>query len=202
LNPTPHDVSKLLAEHGGQLYALLFRLTLRPDVADDLLQDLFCKLARSDGFQAAKNPLGYAYQSATNLAFDWRRAKKHHPTTGADDSVLQTSVPSPLADLICREELEQTLTAIGNLPPANRDIVVLRYLQNQSYETIADQFGKTAHQVRAIAHKAITQLRDKLEAEPKQRFTMERPIQKDLESNAEGVEDQSPGSAAQPRHPG
>ncbi len=33
----------------------------------------------------------------------------------------------------------------------NRDILVLRYLQQQSYETIADQFGKTAHQIRAGA---------------------------------------------------
>ena len=49
LSSPPPDVSKLLAEHGRQLHALLFRLTLRTDVAEDLLQDLFCKLTDSDG---------------------------------------------------------------------------------------------------------------------------------------------------------
>ncbi len=50
LSSPPHNVSKLLAEHGRQLHALLFRLTLRSDVAEDLLQDLFCKLAAATDF--------------------------------------------------------------------------------------------------------------------------------------------------------
>jgi RNA polymerase sigma-70 factor (ECF subfamily) len=163
-----HDVTQLLAEHGGQLHALLFRLTLRNDVADDLLQELFCRLAKSVSFQLADNPAGFAYRTATNLAFDWRRAKKRDPTVDANNGELAAPAVSPLADLLRREELEQTLTVIGELPATNRDIIVLRYLQEQSYESIAAHFGKTTHQVRAIAHKAIKQLRKLLEVKPEQ----------------------------------
>ncbi len=44
-------------------------------------------------------------------------------------------------------------------------ILELRYLQQQSYETIADQFGKTAHQIRALVHKALESLRKLLGAD-------------------------------------
>jgi RNA polymerase sigma factor (sigma-70 family) len=159
LSSPPHDVSQLLAEHGRQLHALLFRLTLRNDVADDLLQDLFCKLAQSEGFRRADKPAAFAFRTAMNLAFDWRRSKKRMSMSDADITVQPSSAPSAISDLVRREELEQTLNAIGELRPADRDILVLRYLQQQSYETIADQFGKTAHQIRALAHKALESLR-------------------------------------------
>ncbi|HEY2761830.1 MAG TPA: sigma factor, partial [Pirellulales bacterium] len=88
MNRTPHDVAALLAEHGQQLHALLFRLTLRADAAEDLLQELFCRLATSKSFQHAANPAAFAYRSATNLAFDWRRANKCNPTIESNNGEL------------------------------------------------------------------------------------------------------------------
>jgi RNA polymerase sigma-70 factor (ECF subfamily) len=166
LKSASENVSALLAEHGGRLFALLYRLTLRSDVAEDLLQELFCKLAQSDGFHRADNRLAFAYRVATNLAFDWRRANKRHPTMEADCNLAAAPIGSPLADLVRREELEQTLNAISELSVSGREIIVLRYLEQQSYEIIAKQLGKTTHQVRAIAHKAIKQLRGLLNADP------------------------------------
>jgi len=174
LNRTGNDVLTLLTEQGGRLHGLLFRLTLRAEVAEDLLQELFCKLAVSEGFRLADNAAAFAYRTATNLAFDWRRARKRNPTAETDGENVVTATPSALADLVRREELEQTLTAISDLSPNSRDIIVMHYLQQQSYETIAEQFGKTAHQVRALAHKAIKQLRRKLETEPKETAKTQR----------------------------
>jgi RNA polymerase sigma factor (sigma-70 family) len=144
------------------LHTLLFRLTLRADAAEDLLQELFCKLATSDGFQRAANPAGFAYRTAANLAFDWRRANRRNSTTELNNGEAIAPLAAPLTDMIRREELEQTLTAIGELPMKSRDIIVLRYFQQESYESIAAQVGKTAHQVRAIAHNAIKGLRESI----------------------------------------
>jgi DNA-directed RNA polymerase specialized sigma24 family protein len=38
----------------------------------------------------------------------------------------------------------------------------MRYIQQQSYDDIAEQMGKSPHQVRALCHKAISRLRDLL----------------------------------------
>jgi RNA polymerase sigma factor (sigma-70 family) len=166
LKSASEDASALLAEHGGRLFALLYRLTLRNVVAEDLLQELFCKLAQSDSFRRADNRLAFAYRSATNLALDWRRSNKRTLTTAADSDVEASPIESPLVDLVRREELERTLNAISQLPVRGREIVALRYLEQQNYEFIAKQVGKTTHQVRAIAHRAIKQLRGLLNADP------------------------------------
>jgi RNA polymerase sigma-70 factor (ECF subfamily) len=121
-------------------------------------------LSQSTGFQRADNPAAFAYRTATNLAFDWRRERKRRPAAdGVDDNFVAPEA-SPLADLVRREDLERTLNALGELPAAGREILVLRYLQQQSYESIAKQLGKNTHQVRAIACKAIKQLRKMLSA--------------------------------------
>ncbi len=169
LKRTPQDALALLDQHGRRLYALLVRLTLRSDVADDLLQDLFVKLARSDGFARAANKLAYAYRAATNLAFDWRRTAKRNATSpidGAPASAISTTNNAPWIDLAHREEIDRILTALEQLAALGRDIVIMRYLQQESYETIAAHLGNTPHQTRALAHKAIKQLRAVLGEQP------------------------------------
>jgi len=170
LKRTAEEVLALLAEHGGQIYALLARLTLRNDVAEDLMQDLFCKLSRSNGFRRAADPYAYAFRAATNLAFAHRRALRRAPADAPTGGELMEGVAgrnhSPLVDLVRREEFNQILDCIGRLPHAARDVVVLRYLERETYETIADRLGKTPHQVRAICHKGIVRLRQMLADEP------------------------------------
>ena len=125
----------------------------------------FASYAVSEGFRRADKPAAFAFRTAMNLAFDWRRSKKRMLTSDADIAAQPSPAASVISDLVRREELEKTLSAIGELPAMNRDILVLRYLQQQSYETIADQFGKTAHQIRALVHKALESLRKLLGAD-------------------------------------
>jgi RNA polymerase sigma-70 factor (ECF subfamily) len=153
------EILSLLADHGGGLYALLTRLTLREDVAEDLMQELFLKLTRSNGFGRAEDPLAYAFRAATNLAFDWRRARKRTPPMETTFSEPLSHDRSPLSNLVRREELERVLDAVGGLPRLSRDLVVMRYLEQQGYDTIAGQLGKTPHQVRGLCHKAVGRLR-------------------------------------------
>ena len=65
---------KILQEHGPAAYALLVRLTLRRDVAEELLQDLFVKLGA--GGNGAALPGAYVRRAAVNLAMDWRRRRR------------------------------------------------------------------------------------------------------------------------------
>lgn len=176
---TADEVLALLNEHGARLHALLLRLTLRYDVAEDLMQELFCKLVDCEPFAAATNPLAYAIRMATNLAFDHRRLQRRSErgaiTAESLSALAPSTDPSPLADLVRREELDQVLDAIGQLPEGSREMVVLRYLERQDCETIARQFGKTPHQVRALCHKAIARLRVLLDVERPARSVPRRP---------------------------
>lgn len=172
MKATRDEALLLLAEHGERLYSLLVRLTLRTDVADDLLQDLYCKLVQDGRYAAAANPLGYAMRMAANLAFDHRRARQRVERTESAAPPAVDAGKSPLLELVHREELDQLLDVLGQLPAANREIVVLRYLEQHDYETIGRMLGKTAHQVRGLCHKAIGRLRELLDVRHNETSTM------------------------------
>ena len=61
--------------------------------------------------------------------------------------------------MIQSEELHETLDALGQLKKASREALVMRYIQQESYEHIAEQMGKTSHQIRAMCSRAVHHLR-------------------------------------------
>ena len=159
-----HDIQKLLdilEEDGKHLHALLARLTLREDVAEDLMQELFLKLRRTCHFLQANNPRAYVKRAAIHLAFDWRRRQRTIDVQRLtfDPEADSTSLLEKLVD---HEEVEQILEALDHIPTVARDCVLLRYLQQEEYVTIAEHVGKTPHQVRALCYKAISRLRKQL----------------------------------------
>ncbi|MGD8500606.1 MAG: RNA polymerase sigma factor [Phycisphaerales bacterium] len=156
------ELLELLDKSGANLYALLTKLTLREDVAEELMQELFIKLSNSRGASKVANWDAYARRAAINLAFDWRRSRKRTASRLGQISEPVANDPSPLGRLIHSEELQETLSAIGQLKRAAREALVMRYIQQESYDDIAEQMGKTSHQVRAMCSRSIGHLRDML----------------------------------------
>jgi len=150
----------LLAQEGRSLHALLTRLTLDPHTAEDLMQELFLKLATNPAFAAARNQSAYARQSTIHLALDWRRAHRPTPTLPHVDPL--DPAPSAYDRLTQKEQWAHILDAAAELPGQTREAFVLHYLQCAPYEEIAGHFGKTPHQVRALCHKAVDTLREQL----------------------------------------
>jgi len=158
-----HNPLTLLAVAGPRLHALLLRLTLRDDVAEELMQELFLKLNRSAAFARADDPIAYAHRAAMHLAFDWRRSARRRPENGVIDDAVGYDMASPLGELIRGEQLEQVLDALQRLSPLCREAFVLHYVRDATYEQAAAELGKTPHQVRALCAKAIAQLRERLD---------------------------------------
>jgi RNA polymerase sigma factor (sigma-70 family) len=158
----------LLEEDGKRLHVLLVRLTLREDVADDLMQELFLKLQRTEAWLGASNKRAYAERAAIHLAFDWRRRQRRRRDIEQLKSDPAARASSPVDTLADREEIEQILVGLADIPETARDCILLRYLQQQEYDAIGEQVGKTPHQVRAICCKAIKRLRKLLHATTRQ----------------------------------
>jgi RNA polymerase sigma-70 factor (ECF subfamily) len=155
------ELLELLDKSGAKLYALLTRLTLREDIAEELMQELFIKLSNSRGPRKIVNWEAYARKAAINLAFDFQRKQKRTALC-LDNTVPDSNDHSPLGKLIQSEELQETLNAISKLNKTSREVLVMRYIQQESYETIAEQLGKPSHQVRALCSRAINNLRGML----------------------------------------
>jgi RNA polymerase sigma-70 factor (ECF subfamily) len=162
LRSRQEELLELLDKSGASLYALLTRLTLRQDVAEELMQELFIKLSNSRGMDKVANWDAYARRAAINLAFDWRRSRKRTALRLERVREPASNDDSPLGKLIRSEELRETLDAIGQLNRACREALVMRYIQQESYDYIAEQLGKTPHHIRALCSRALNNLRDAL----------------------------------------
>jgi len=152
-------ILQLLDTSGPRLHRLLARLTRREDAIGDLLQELFLRLWNSKSFDKAQDPFAYAYRSAINLAFEWRRENKKTCRPLEKDCPGAQDDSSALGKMIRAEELEHVLEATARLKHLARDVVVMRYIQQDSYEEIAERFGKRPQHIRSICAKAMAQLR-------------------------------------------
>ena len=164
----PSNTERVLAvlqDSGQKLHALLLRLTLRADVAEDLLQELFLRLNQSAGFAGATDRTAYAFRAAVHLAFDWRRRRKTAAVQLEQIELAEEGAASPLQSLVARERMERVLDVVGRLRGIQRDAVVMHYIEQESFQSIARQLNRSPHQVRALCHKGIRQLRNRLAAD-------------------------------------
>jgi RNA polymerase sigma factor (sigma-70 family) len=154
-------LEELLRTEGIRLHALLYRLTLSTETADDLLQELCTNLLVSETFAVAETPVAFALRAAVNLGLDWRRQKRRQADELPD--CLCSAEAEPSIQLGNREELERILDAVQGLREPLREILVLRYIEGESYESIASALGKNRHQIRGLAHKGIREIRAQLD---------------------------------------
>ena len=164
---------ELLETQGSGLFTLLTRLTMSEDIAEDLMQELFIKLSKSKALDKAANPVAYIRRAAINLAFDRQRTLKLK--TSSLDAICEpaSSENSPPDELIRAEELTAILDAVSRLQGASRHAFVMRYIQQEPYDYIAEQLDKTPHQIRALCSKALTRLRDLLGTDKTSTFQKE-----------------------------
>ena len=173
------ELLELLDKSGANLYALLTRLTLREDVAEELMQELFIKLINSRHFDKAGNRQAYTRRAAINLAFDWRRRQKRNPLRLDQVREPASNDSSPLGKLVQAEELDEILNAIGQMNKVPREAFVMRYIQEESYDYIAKQLDKTTHHVRALCSRALNRLRNVLGSNQHKSFEKETHNVKD-----------------------
>ena len=152
-------VVEILDQQGAKLFALLLRITLRHDAAEDLLQELFLNLCQSTAFEAAQNRIAYATSSAVHLGLQWRKAQRRNDSTALGRMGEPSSESNSIGNLIDREGVEQLLDRLAELQDRDRQILISHYLQHESFEEIGKSHGRTAHHIRALCHKAIVRLR-------------------------------------------
>jgi len=150
---------------GERLHALLTRLTLSEDIVGDLMQELFIRLSQSKGLDRAKDPFAYAYRAAINLAFEWRRKQKRRIQSLDQDCAAADNQPSALGGMIRKEQLQKVLNATSKLSDLARDVVVLHYIEQESYEDIGRRLGKNHRHIRSVASKAMARIRELLATE-------------------------------------
>jgi len=173
--PRAQAVPRLVAQHGGRLFALARRFCGNEEEARDLVQETFLQAWRGwDSFEGRAEPGTWLYTIAARLC-----QRAHRPRAGAPDELESVDpealfrdarlgvVPAddePLAALVRAEAKERLEAAIQVMPPDFRLPLVLREIVGLSVEDVAGILGLEPATVRTRLHRARLRLRAELEA--------------------------------------
>lgn len=179
-DPEPSDEALMLAYAGGdvaafealygrhrlRLYRYLMRQLRDAALADELFQDVWQKLI---GARASWTPdaafATWLYRIAHNRLADHWRALQHRPPAPADADERTARVPDPETPERQLSEFEQRRRlqlALDELPPEQREVIVLRLEQELSLEEIGQVTGVGRETVKSRLRYAMNKLRARL----------------------------------------
>ena len=153
----------LVERHGRAVLNLVARMVREDGVAEELAQDAFVKaFAALRSFDPSYKFSNWILRIAHNTAIDYlRRARPDMVSFDAGpaghrlaDALIDEKERSPLDRTVqqgLREDLE---AALGQLRPEYRRLVIMRYLEDLSYEEIADTVGLPLGTVKSHLHRA------------------------------------------------
>ncbi len=143
-----------VAEHGDRLLHTAYGLCGDWQHAEDLVQQALTAVARRwDVIET--NPLGYAYRCVVRTNIDRWRALRRRPEVLLDPRHLATT-GAAVSDTLDDGTVAAALQA---LPPRQRAIVVLRYLQDLSEADTAAALGISIGAVKSGASRGVARLR-------------------------------------------
>lgn len=138
---------------------LVVRLGSKTD-ADDVLQEVFVRLARSRGqFKQVDNLLAYVFTVARNEAarFISRKSRRQAAETVLDAETIFVCDVGPQGHQ--REVAEMITVGLARLTDSQREIVELKSFAGLTFTEIADVTGSPQGTVATRYRKAIGQLR-------------------------------------------
>lgn len=137
----------------GALWGYLSRISGDRQVADDLLQESYYRLLKSNAtFESENHRRNYLYRIATNLVRDSRRGPQ--PLFTATD-VVDVAAPESHVGYEGRADVRR---ALGRLKPRERAMLWLAYAQGSSHSEIADVLGLKTASIKLLLFRARRKL--------------------------------------------
>lgn len=136
---------QIVRQHWRKVYNLAYKFVGKHDEAEDLTQDIFVKIFKAlKTFDRRANFQTWLISISRNLCIDhYRSVRKERETMARDVDASELSPASkersPLALAEHSDLREMLRKALAELPETLRTAVVLRDLQEFSYQEIADK---------------------------------------------------------------
>jgi RNA polymerase sigma-70 factor (ECF subfamily) len=160
----------LVRRYQDRLYRTAVRLVDNPEDARDVVQDAFLHAYQAlDNFKGDARFFTWLYRIAVNTAISFKRKRKtvlniHAGPAGqggiepADPSVRN----QPGHALEQAEQEQRVRRALSQISPEHRAVLVLKDMEGQKYEQMAETLGVPVGTIRSRLHRARLELRELL----------------------------------------
>jgi RNA polymerase sigma-70 factor (ECF subfamily) len=149
----------LVRMNQASVYSIGYRMLGRRDAAEDLAQEVFLQLYRKLASIESLEHLGFWLRRvAANLAIDWLRRATYSATQPLD-AAAEPADPRAEGDPLMTRALARLL---GELAPAARAVMVLRYQEDRDVAEIAAALDMPVNTVKSHIKRSLTALRGKM----------------------------------------
>jgi len=171
---------EMVTRYWDRIYLMVNNLLRNQQDAEEVTQDAFIRAHRAlGGFRGESSFSTWLYQIATNLArnrywYWWRRKRDRSVSFDAplgEDSettlaeVFPAEVVSPEEATVTQEFVDRVSAGMERLSEKHREILILRNVQNLSYEEIAGILKISVGTVKSRIARARESLREQLGGE-------------------------------------
>ncbi|WP_018349012.1 SigE family RNA polymerase sigma factor [Longispora albida] len=153
------EFTRFVTERGASLLRIGYALTGSRAAAEDLVQTALAKTALKWRRLDRRGVDAYVRQVMYHEHVSWwRRLRNRRETTVPE--LPETALPDGTDATALRLVLTE---ALRRLPPRQRAVIVLRYLEDLSEHQVAERLGCSTGTVASQASRALTKLRTAME---------------------------------------
>lgn len=146
----------LIDKYGQRVFTLIVRIVRNREDAEELAQDVFLKVFRHlDGFRGGSSFSTWLYRVAYNTAVSAARQTKREYLSLDDDTFdrLPEEAATDAAGSSTEERLDRLDRALEQLPPDERALVAMFYLQENTVADVAVVSGLSESNVKTKMHR-------------------------------------------------
>jgi RNA polymerase sigma-70 factor (ECF subfamily) len=161
----------LVGRYQDRLYNTVYRLVGNAEDAHDVVQEAFLSAYQSlENFKGDSRFFTWLYRIAVNTAISLKRKKKVTLRLDASRNGEGSAEPADPSEsnrpgyaLEREEQGREVQRALGRLSPEHRTVLVLKDIEGQKYEEMAEILGVPVGTIRSRLHRARLELRELLE---------------------------------------
>lgn len=156
--------AEIIKRYQQKLFYYVNRLINHADEAEDIVQDVFIKVyINLNGYDARLKFSSWIYRIAHNEAVNWLRKNTRYQKESIEQSEYLENTLSDNHNIIdtldLKADLEKVSSAIQKLPDKYKEVLILKFIEEKSYEEIADILRKPINTIGVLINRARKQLK-------------------------------------------
>jgi RNA polymerase sigma-70 factor (ECF subfamily) len=150
----------LINSYSKSVYNIALNFFAERDIAADVTQEIFIKIYHNlDKFREEKSFTSWIFAISKNYCIDyWRRNKKFLQNSQELDEKISSGLSTPEEKLMKDSEIEVLRRKISLLEPELRIVLIMRDIQDMSYQEIAERFSIPEGTVKSRINRARLRL--------------------------------------------